>query len=139
MHMSDFLNDGARKAIFSPPLAPISSSAAFLSESCQTPAVSSSALQLPGHMIRARGSTPGSARLPVPVLMGKELMGVFSLLVLQRPAFIRMGNGYLDEPRKTSRNLQESNYVPENKKKRAEITLLRVLQRQLRSRLVYRG
>lgn len=59
-------------------------------------------------------ATPGShdqgmwkpstvTRLPVPMLTGKKLMGVFSLLVLQRSAFIRMKTGYLDAPQ----NLQE--------------------------------
>lgn len=42
--------------------------------------------------------------LPVPMLTGEKLMGVFSLLVLQSSAFIRMGAGYLDDPPGTCRN-----------------------------------
>lgn len=42
--------------------------------------------------------------LPVPMLTGEKLMGVFSLLVLQSSAFIRMGTGYLDDPPGTCRN-----------------------------------
>lgn len=81
-------------------LPPITSFTAFLSESCQTPAVSSST---PGSHDQGKWEPSRVTRLPVPMLTGKKLMGVFSLLVLQRSAFIRIGTAYLDAPQ----NLQK--------------------------------
>lgn len=67
--------------------------------------------------------------LPVPMLTGEKLMGVFSLLVLQSSAFIRMGTGYLDDPPGTCRN----QIICPRRKKGSEITLLAVLQPYLHS------
>lgn len=38
-------------------------------------------------------------RLPVPMLIGEKLMGVFSPLVLHQSGFIRVGTGYRGDPK----------------------------------------
>lgn len=86
----------AKKTIFSSPLAPISSSAAFLSVMSDSSCLLISPVTRESHDQGMR-ELSRVTRLPVPVLTGEELMGVFSLLVLQSSAFIRMGTGYLDD------------------------------------------
>lgn len=62
-------------------------------------------------------------RLPVPLLIGEKLMGVFSLLVVHSSlVFLEWGLATRATPKPPSIDLQESNYLPG--KKGSQITLL---------------